>query len=273
MNDHEQKYQALALWLGWLPLLALTPDKERVAAALAAGDQHLNTIPLSVWGSSGGTSWNDQFDSSKDDAVRHLLRDAIKRDKEAKREPLTTSWSLSQTVCLLKHVAAAESRGERPLAATPTPKPTPVLDIELPPSLPTLSEFLSAHPVTMQTTQVFSTPPGQSGEMWEGQRSHWRCVLVSHPFGVRKTMSIYFHMGSAHTNGPTLKDVLDCLASDSSSYENVKRFESWASDLGYDTDSRKALAIFYAVKRQAYALRRVLGDVAYDLLLWHTERE
>jgi len=71
---------------------------------------------------------------------------------------------------------------------------------------------------------------------------------------------------------PDAAHVLDCLASDASSYENAQSFEDWASEFGYDTDSRKAERIYRIVKRQAEQLKRTLGDEAYQELLWNTKR-
>lgn len=80
-------------------------------------------------------------------------------------------------------------------------------------------------------------------------------------------MGLYFSQGSAHTEAPTLADVLDCLASDASSYANAGSFEEWAGVLGYDPDSRSSLRIFNTVKRQAEQLKRLLGADAYEQLL------
>jgi len=99
--------------------------------------------------------------------------------------------------------------------------------------------------------------------------SHWKCLLK---LGDAR-MGVYFSMGSAMKGPPKLADVLDCLASDASGYENSNGdFESWCSEYGYDTDSRKAHKTYRIVQRQAEKLRNLLGADAYDKLLWHTER-
>jgi hypothetical protein len=53
-------------------------------------------------------------------------------------------------------------------------------------------------------------------------------------------MDLYYSMGPAHTEGPTLSGVLECLHSDFGMNPMSCEFEEWAEDLGYDTDSRKA---------------------------------
>ena len=68
-------------------------------------------------------------------------------------------------------------------------------------------------------------------------------------------------------NSPTPADILNCLASDASAYENAKDFEEWASEYGYDTDSRKPKKIYKVVKTAGraietyhwrYSLRRII---------------
>ncbi len=58
---------------------------------------------------------------------------------------------------------------------------------------------------------------------------------------------------------PLLRDVLYSLALDSGVLD-AGGFESWAADLGYDADSRKAEAIYRACLDIALKLRSALGD-------------
>ena len=103
----------------------------------------------------------------------------------------------------------------------------------------------------------------------------------------RNSFGLYFSQGMGHTENPKLIEVLDCLASDASGYENAQAatssyqnrggvsgssFVNWAEEYGYDTDSRAAEKIFKTVKRQANQLKRVLGEEAYQELLYNTER-
>ena len=85
-------------------------------------------------------------------------------------------------------------------------------------------------------------------------------------------MTVYFTMGSAHTAEPTAAEVLDCLASDAASVVNARDFTDWASDLGYDTDSRKAEQTYQACVKSTADLRRLLGVDAADVLMFRTER-
>lgn len=128
-----------------------------------------------------------------------------------------------------------------------------------------VSAFIASQGITMKSHRVAKRP---DGVMTDSPR-HFRCVIESTQHKGR--MSLYFSQGSAHVDEPTAEDVLDCLASDASSYDG-NTFEQWARELGYDTDSRKAEKTYKAVKRQAEQLKRFLGDEAYETLLYKTER-
>ncbi len=86
-----------------------------------------------------------------------------------------------------------------------------------------------------------------------------------------KRLTILFSKGKG-LNGeqPTLDEVLNCLASDSSCVEND--FGDFCSEFGYDEDSRKALRIFKTCKAQAVRLEQWLGTEAFQQLIWHTEQ-
>lgn len=61
------------------------------------------------------------------------------------------------------------------------------------------------------------------------------------------------------TPPPRLADVLYSLASDADAID-AGGFEQWAGDLGYDTDSRKAEAIYRQCLETALKLRSALGE-------------
>lgn len=128
----------------------------------------------------------------------------------------------------------------------------------------TLAAFIRANILTMSAKRTDSNPH-MSGE---GMR-HWRCTIRNG----RRSMTVAFSQGSGHTTDPTLADVLDCLASDASTVTSALRgFEEWANELGYDTDSRKAYAVYEACQAQAAQLERLLGADAFESLLYKTER-
>jgi hypothetical protein len=59
---------------------------------------------------------------------------------------------------------------------------------------------------------------------------------------------------------------------DASGAENARNFEDWASEYGYDTDSRAAERTYNVVVKQAAELREFLGAADYKFLLNEVER-
>jgi hypothetical protein len=72
-----------------------------------------------------------------------------------------------------------------------------------------------------------------------------------------QTLHRFWHRDD--TTHPTAASVLYCLLSDSDALDSPT-LEEWASDLGYDTDSRKAEQIYRACIENGLKLRRVLGE-------------
>lgn len=130
----------------------------------------------------------------------------------------------------------------------------------------TLAEFIETHGITMTAEWADANPNMDAGQ-WLDRASHYKCKFR---LG-RRQLSTFFSMGSAHTEEPTAADVLDCLASDAASVDSARSFEDWCSDIGYDTDSRKAERTYKACERQAAALKQFVG-ADYDALLYETER-
>jgi len=65
--------------------------------------------------------------------------------------------------------------------------------------------------------------------------------------------------GPGKPKPPDAADVLSCLCSDATSADRVT-FEDWCSDLGYDTDSRKAEKIYLACVETNAKLHAFLGE-------------
>ena len=125
--------------------------------------------------------------------------------------------------------------------------------------------FVNRHHIGIRSVLVEKNPH-MNGEMPAGS-AHWRCTLRCGD----KRMTVYYSQGPAIVGEPNAADVLDCLASDAASYESAGSFESWASDYGYDTDSRKAERTYRLIETQAGKLARFVGD-SYDDLLYKTQR-
>lgn len=131
-----------------------------------------------------------------------------------------------------------------------------------------IREFIVAQKISMMVNPILKRTDGVEG-FGHGAR-HWACCLSS---SGAADLILEFSQGSAHTKPPTIAEVLDCLASDSSGIENSRDFEEWAGEYGYDTDSRKAERIYNLALLQSERLNKFLGSAAYHDLLWEVERE
>lgn len=136
-----------------------------------------------------------------------------------------------------------------------------------------LADFIKGECIAMDCHKIVGRTDGNATE-WDKSARHFRCTLIA-GFGLPqpRKMTLEFSQGSAHTKNPTAADVLDCLASDASGYQNAVGFTGWAEDYGYDTDSRKAERIYFQIEAQAVQLRELLGLEPYERLLWNIERE
>lgn len=135
----------------------------------------------------------------------------------------------------------------------------------------TIAQFIKANRIGLMAEWADGNP-----NMTDDSRSmdHWKVVLIRRiPGRTGRQMTTFFSKGRGHGGAkPTADEVLDCFASDAASIENAQGFEDWASEFGYDPDSRKAERAFKACEHQAKRLHNFLGDDLYDQLLWHTER-
>ncbi len=68
-----------------------------------------------------------------------------------------------------------------------------------------------------------------------------------------------FGIGNVVFPTPTIKDVLESLTLDAE-VKNYLSYESWASEYGYDEDSRKGEKIYQACQKTAEKLTKVLGS-------------
>jgi hypothetical protein len=129
----------------------------------------------------------------------------------------------------------------------------------------TIADFVTQHGITLRCEQTDHNPNMDGSDRMD----HWKCRLHCQS----RVMSVVFSKGSGHHGAePTSDELLDCLASDAASVDNARSFEDWAGDFGYDTDSRKALRTYKTCEKQAAKLKALLGDEAYEQLLYHTER-
>lgn len=116
--------------------------------------------------------------------------------------------------------------------------------------------FCRIHNITSEVTET-----GENPNMDDFQGRHYKVTLKFN----RKQLTVPFSCGYGIEKEPDEADVLDCLASDASG--DFRDFESWCSDYGYDTDSRKAEKTFKAIVPQTDKLKKFLGDKLFTELL------
>lgn len=133
----------------------------------------------------------------------------------------------------------------------------------------TLKDFISEHQIEMTKQRVEHRPDGHMDD--KGMR-HWLCTIKQVGRGNPAVMTLFFSQGSAHTKPPTVEDVLDCIAADCSGALNARGFEDWASEYGYDPDSRKAEDTYRACQIQLRDIERLLGAKLVQELVYETER-
>lgn len=136
----------------------------------------------------------------------------------------------------------------------------------------TMQGFISKHRIKAESKMVDRNPNMAADEDWSRQAHHYKVTISGVFHGRRKRLTTYFSMGSAFCKDPEAGEVLDCLASDAAGFENAQGFEDWASEYGYDTDSRKAERTYKAVEKATDRLKAFLPPDDYKALLWDTER-
>lgn len=135
----------------------------------------------------------------------------------------------------------------------------------------TISEFIETNGITSEAVRL----PDGNNDGWKHRAFVVTLYRGGHGTGKGAEvarMSTPFKQGMGHTKAPTTADVLDSLASDAQGLEGAYRFEEWALEYGYDADSRRAEAIFHAVRQSAADLRRFLTPSQYEELLHNVER-
>jgi hypothetical protein len=132
------------------------------------------------------------------------------------------------------------------------------------------SDFIKKHNLSMKCSKAYDNP-NMDDDKWKKSASHYSIVIEKREHCYQNlpedAMTLFYSMGSAHKKQPTLEQVLECLAMDSSTINNCQSFEQWASDLGYDEDSKKAEKTYSTVKEQSEKLKKLLGEDAYQELL------
>lgn len=104
---------------------------------------------------------------------------------------------------------------------------------------------------------------------WKGANIN-RLVLAHEPIVMAAIETGKIQTENGFPNGallpPNVDDVLGCLALDAAVLD-CGAYEDWASEYGYEPDSRKGEQVFNECRRIALELRAVLGEPAFSELL------
>ena len=143
----------------------------------------------------------------------------------------------------------------------------------------TIGDFVKRLGIQSRATRVHENPNADA-DGWSKDARHWSVSLERTYWHEQKeyptrslkteTFGTFFSQGSAHKAAPTAEDVLDCLAIDADVLG--RDFEDWASDLGWDSDSRKAEKTFNICVEQSRKLQKFLGSVEFRNLIENVER-
>lgn len=142
-----------------------------------------------------------------------------------------------------------------------------------------IHEFIAAQGLAMDAHRV--PHRAKIYGHWNDGTRHYSCTITKAlPPSFQRQMRVGFSQGSSHTENPTLADVLDCLAMDTSGLDGAtddrdideEAFVEWAGNYALDTDSREAEAIYRACIEQANELRGLLGPDALNTLIDDIER-
>ncbi len=133
----------------------------------------------------------------------------------------------------------------------------------------TIAEFVRTRGIVIETEQIDDRPDRHKDDEQWGD-SHWKCRLRYNGKDQRRSMLVYYSMGSALTDPPTVEDVLNSLVSDSNALD--QSFEYWCSEFGMDTDSRRAERTYNQCRKLSKHLKTFLGGEDFKVLTEQCER-
>lgn len=133
----------------------------------------------------------------------------------------------------------------------------------------TTQEYIEKYRLTMKASPL---PARTDGLMEDEGMIHWAVEITATTAHGSPAMTITYSHGPGVASFE-IDDVLDCLGSDSSGVLNARDFEDWASEYGYDTDSRRAERTYMAIRKQMLDLERLVGRAGVDELAFSVERE
>lgn len=153
-----------------------------------------------------------------------------------------------------------------------------------------IEQWIQDHGITFAIVQRVPENPNMATDEWSKSAYHY-WLAIDNPAALGEPFQTYYSVGSgiianwaidkrrfgneggappykpntvayveaiereAKRFKPALADIMESLAMDSRFIDGVDCFEDWAAELGYDEDSRKALATYETVRNQGRALR------------------
>lgn len=116
------------------------------------------------------------------------------------------------------------------------------------------------------TTEIVMVPAPAKSDQWHRESYNYRVTFaIPGTLGMRdantRTMVVAYATGAGWERYPSAAEVMRCVLSDARDVHPAYgeyRFEPWAENFGYDTDSRAAEAAFKATQEQAAELEELL---------------
>lgn len=124
----------------------------------------------------------------------------------------------------------------------------------------TIAQVVKKHAIRMVCEPATHNPNMDRSDKWHNEAHHWKVTFKKKD----RQFTLYFSMGKLRYEEPKADEVIDCLRMDFISIRSEPTFESWASSLGYDEDSRKAYKSWLICKRQAAKFERFMGKEAIE---------
>lgn len=128
----------------------------------------------------------------------------------------------------------------------------------------TIDKFAKKHNLKLQLTKTPFRVGANSD--WDAQASHYMYKITATEGDLYNKPAItgYYSQGSAIKTQPTIADILNALILDTNSV-GITSFEDWASEFGYNTDSRKAFDIYHECMKEYEQLKTFFGSLLDEL--------
>ena len=103
---------------------------------------------------------------------------------------------------------------------------------------------------------------------WKKTANKYKARII---YNNKKSMTIIYYTGNGWKKDPVLEDILGSILLDVTYLDYG--FEDFASELGYDPDSRTAEKIYKDIQKQAKKINRIFSKEEQEELLTYLEKE